>query len=107
VIVYEVNLSVDWAVADAYRRWLTEHVDAMLRLPGFIDAQRFDVLQSPAAAERAEFCVHYRLRDAAALDAYLQQHAPAMRADGVARFGERFSATRRILQPVVEAGPAG
>ena len=103
MIVYEVNLSVDWAIADAYRAWLAEHVDAMLALPGFIDATRFDVLQSPQQAGRAEFCVQYRLRDAAALDEYLATHAPAMRADGVARFGERFSATRRVLMPVATA----
>ncbi len=100
MIVYEVNLSVDWAIADDYRRWLAEHVREMLALPGFIDAQRFDVLQSPAGGERAEFCVQYRLRDAAALDAYLAEHAAAMRADGVTRFGDRFSASRRVLLAV-------
>jgi quinol monooxygenase YgiN len=101
VIVYEVNLSVDWAIADAYRDWLAGHVDAMLALPGFIDAERYDVLQPPAAAPRAEFCVQYRLRDAAALDAYLEQHAARMRAEAIERFGERFSASRRVLQPAM------
>jgi len=102
VIVYEVNLSVDWAIADAYRAWLAEHVTAMLALPGFVDAQRFDVLQSPQQAGRAEFCVQYRLRDAAALDDYLATHAAAMRADGIARFGEQFSASRRVLLPAMD-----
>ena len=32
-----------------------------------------------------------------AFDAYLRDHAPAMRADGVARFGTRFRAERRVL----------
>lgn len=96
MIVYEVNLSVDWSIADEYRTWLAEHVRAMLALPGFVDAQRFDVLQPPDAG-RAQFCVQYRLRDAAALDRYLAEHAAAMRADGANRFGERFSATRRVM----------
>jgi quinol monooxygenase YgiN len=100
MIVYEVNLSVDWSVADAYRAWLAEHVTAMLALPGFVSAERFDVLQPPGEAERARFCVHYRLSDAAALERYLTQHAAAMRADAIERFGERFSANRRVLQPV-------
>lgn len=43
--------------------------------------------------------MHYVLRDAAALDAYLHEHAPRMRADGVARFGDRFRASRRVLRP--------
>lgn len=40
------------------------------------------------------------LRDAAALGAYLRDHAPAMRAEGVARFGDRFGATRRVMAAV-------
>ena len=58
--------------------------------------------QGDDAATRA-FCVQYRLRDAAALEHYLQEHAPRMRADGEARFGGRFSASRRILQPFAPA----
>jgi hypothetical protein len=43
--------------------------------------------------------VHYRLRDAAALDAYLERHAARMRAEAIERFGARFSASRRVLVP--------
>ncbi len=95
-VVYEVNLDVDAAIADPYRAWLRGHVDAMLALPGFVSAQVFDVSE-PHAEGRIAFCVHYRLRDAAALEAYLRDHAPRMRADGAARFGDRFRATRRVL----------
>jgi hypothetical protein len=42
-------------------------------------------------------CVQYTLVDASALDAYLREHAPRLRADGVARFGDGFRAHRRIL----------
>jgi Domain of unknown function (DUF4286) len=45
--------------------------------------------------------VQYTLVDAAALDGYLREHAPRLRADGVARFGDGFRAHRRILR---EAG---
>ena len=41
--------------------------------------------------------VQYRLRDQAALDAYLRDQAPRMRAHGVERFGDRFTAGRRVL----------
>ena len=43
-------------------------------------------------------CVQYSLRDRAAFDAYLRDHAAAMRADGQARFGGRFRASRRVLR---------
>lgn len=98
-VVYEVNLDVEASLAREYRAWLAEHVVAMLALPGFVAAQVFDVVE-PTTEGRIAFCVHYRLRDAAALDAYLRDYAPRMRADGMARFGDRFTATRRVLQAI-------
>jgi quinol monooxygenase YgiN len=100
MIVYEVTLHVDEAVAEAYRGWLQEHVAAMLALPGFVDARTFDVLQPALPDGRVGFCVQYRLHDEAALDAYLETHAAGMREAGRQRFGEAFSAARRVLRPL-------
>jgi len=100
MIVYEVNLDVESAIADEYRAWLAEHIAHMLALPGFSGAQTFEVIDPAPAPDRIVFCVQYHLRDQAALDAYLRDHATRMRADGMTRFGERFRATRRVLHPV-------
>ncbi|HTL13534.1 MAG TPA: DUF4286 family protein [Thermomonas sp.] len=97
-VIYEVNVEVDAAVHDAYRAWLRDHVAEILALPGFKGAKVFDVLEPPAAAGRIGLCVQYTLHDRAALDDYLRDHAPRLRADGVARFGDRFQATRRVLR---------
>ena len=96
-VVYEVNLDLERAIADDFRAWLQLHVAQMLALPGFVSAQVFDVLE-PAAEGRVAYCVHYRLRDAAALADYLRDHAARMRQEGSARFGERFRASRRVLR---------
>lgn len=96
-VVYEVNLDVDAAIAGAYRAWLDAHVAAMLALPGFVGARVLDVVDPPPAPGRAAWCVHYALRDDAALDAYLREHAPRMREEGLQRFGDRFRASRRVL----------
>jgi heme-degrading monooxygenase HmoA len=100
VIVYEVNLFVQRAIEPEYRAWFDAHVREMVALPGFEGAELFE-RRDPAAAD-GEFalCVHYRMRDAAALDAYLREHAPRLRADGVARFGARFRAERRVLESI-------
>jgi hypothetical protein len=98
-LVYEVNLEVAATIAPAYREWLQAHVREMTALPGFLGASLYEVGE-PHADGALSLCVQYRLRDAAALDAYLREHAPRMRADGVARFGDRFRATRRILRPL-------
>jgi quinol monooxygenase YgiN len=101
-VVYEVTLDVEQGIADAYRDWLRTHVADMLALPGFVAAQSYEV-REPLASGRVALCVHYRLRDAAALDDYLREHAPRMRAEGAARFGERFRASRRVLVPMRDA----
>lgn len=96
-VLYEVTLRVQRAIVDDYRVWLDHHVREMLALPGFLDA-RVSRQDEPAPdGDEVVFCCHYRLRDAAALDDYLRDHAARMRADGSARFGDRFSASRRVL----------
>ena len=101
MIVYEVNLRVEHEIADAYLAWLHEHLRQMLTLPGFLAAELFEVDNDDR--EQRHYCAQYRLHDAAALDTYLREHAPQMRADGTQRFGTRFSAQRRVLRPLATA----
>jgi hypothetical protein len=94
-VIYEVNLQVAAPAADAFAEWLPGHIEDMLALPGFIDAViALEESTNPAAAA---WSVRYRLHDRMALDNYLHTHADRMRADGLARFGDHMSATRRIL----------
>jgi Domain of unknown function (DUF4286) len=98
MVTYEVNITLERAIEADYRAWLVAHVSEILSLPGFIGAQIFDVEPAETSASNSiQICVHYRLSSRAALAEYLAQHAPRLRADGVARFGSRFQATRRIL----------
>lgn len=97
-VIYEVDLDIDAGIADSYRAWLDVHVREMLALPGFTGAHVFELLEPAPEVGRVGLCVQYRLRDMQALDDYLRDHAPRMRAAGVAGFGERFRATRRVLQ---------
>jgi hypothetical protein len=103
-LVYEVNLEVDRAVAGEYRAWLAGHVDQILALPGFVGAEVWDVVDPPPTAGRAGFSVRYLLHDQAALDGYLRDYAPAMRAEGLERWGERFRARRRVLRATADNG---
>jgi hypothetical protein len=100
MIVYEVNLSIDAAVYDAYRVWLDAHIAEILTLDGFLQATVWEVREPPASPTLRALCVHYRLRDRAALEDYFAHHAPRLREEGQRRFGGRFSATRRVLARV-------
>lgn len=104
MILYEVNIDVrDDAYAD-YRAWLTIHVEHMLALPGFVGAEILERRDPPAPDGMKGLTVHYRLIDQAALDRYLAVHAVRMRDEGVRRFGDAFTATRRVLASITTAG---
>ena len=96
-VIYEVDLWIDAGIADEYRAWLTTHVRELHALPGFLDARIFDVLEPTPADSEIALCVQYTLHDRTALDEYIRLHAPRLRGEGIARFGERFRAQRRVL----------
>ena len=104
MIVYEVNIDVAPAVARAYGAWLDSHVAEILALPGFTGATRYRRHEPADGADAEEvilhWTIHYRLRDRASLDNYLREHAPRLRAEGVAQFGAQFKATRRVLEQI-------
>lgn len=94
MLIYEVNLTVAPEYAERYRRWLDGHIREIIGLPGFLGA---DLLQPDDDTEGEKFVVHYRLASREALDRYLNEDAPRMRAEAVELFGDNFSATRRYL----------
>jgi len=76
----------------------------MLGLPGFIDATISRVEQEDGRAARS---VQYELQDRKALEQYLSDQAAGMRQAAIDRFGDRFSATRRILVDGERLAPSG
>ncbi|MEI2431950.1 MULTISPECIES: DUF4286 family protein [Lysobacter] len=96
--IYEVSLDVDAAVAADFLAWLRGHIDEICALPGFLGADLHELADPAPAPGRLALCVRYRLRDAAALETYLRDHAPRMRGEGLARFGGRFDASRRVMR---------
>jgi len=100
-LIYEVSIAVDPEIAEAYESWLRVHVLDVLDNPGF-DSATIHRADAPDGDAHRHFVVHYAVRDRAALDAYFASDGPrgakAMRAEGTTRFGERFSAARRVLE---------
>ena len=99
-VVYEVNLAVERDVADAFAAWLAPHIDEMLGFDGFEGADWYERRPEDEGGDPdgpVLWTVGYRVRDRAALDAYLAGPAQRMRGDGLARFEGRFTASRRVL----------
>ena len=101
MIVYEVRVSVEAAIAQDYRAWLDTHIHEILAIPGFQEAE---LLREVDDGDRVVWTIRYHLDSRDALEAYLRDHAPRLRADGQARFGNRFTATRRVLELVRNFG---
>lgn len=95
-ITYEVTLEPDPEILRDFEAWLEYHVDDMIALPGFTGATIHKGVNPETGA--ALRIVRYELENQAALDRYLAEDAPRMRAEGTSRFGDRFRATRRIVQ---------
>jgi quinol monooxygenase YgiN len=94
MVVYEVRVAVDPAIRDDYRAWIDGHVREILALPGF---ERAELYVEDADGGEPVFVVRYHLVSRAALEDYLRDIAPRLRAEGLARFGDRMRASRRVL----------
>lgn len=99
-VIYEVTVDADAGILAEFDAWLAQHVHDMLQLPGFMDAKILHPQTQTAAvigSAPVRRMVQYTLASQADLDHYLQEHAPRMRAEAVARFGDRLRTGRRIL----------
>ncbi len=103
-VIYEVTLRPEPSIQAEFDAWLEDHVQEMLALPGFLEAGVYRS-EDPGSGDILR-TVHYVLRDRQALDAYLRDHADRMRSLGVGRFGDAFSASRRILESVEDLATA-
>ena len=94
--IYEVTVSVDREIADAFDAWLAEHVREMLEIPGFLKAETFEIEDDDAG--RVRRVTHYFLASEEELENYLAGPANAMRQSGIDRFADKFVASRRVLR---------
>lgn len=99
MVVYEVNLSIDNDIYNEYKSWLDEHIQEMLKFPGFINATvMHQALDGDSSDTQKHLTVQYQIESVEDLKNYFEEHAPKMRGDGVNRFKGRFSATRRTFE---------
>ena len=105
MIVYEVRAVMPESLVDEYRAWLEDHIREILAIPGFRYAELHREDADQPAAAGALLVIRYHLEDRGALEAYLRDHAPALRADGVARFGDRVRLSRRVTELVAAFDP--
>lgn len=98
MIIYEVNISYESSIADAYLAWLSGHIQEILSFAGFRQAEVGQINNS--AAKHHELRVSYHIDSEDHLNDYLSNHAQKMRAEAQEKFGHQLSITRRIVGDV-------
>lgn len=95
-LAYTVTATLpDAATAEAYERWLCGgHIQAVVA--GGATGACVSRLVDPDTAMEVEARYLFPNRDA--FDRYVATVAPALRADGLARFGDRVRLSRRVSQ---------
>ena len=93
--VYEVTLCVDRELGEELDAWLTEHVEEMLEVPGFVSA---DTCTLETEDDKAGRVTRYNIESDALLERYLDGEAAIKRQSGIDRFGDRMVASRRVLR---------
>lgn len=96
MVIYEVNLKLNPNIEQDYLQWLDDHIDRMLKFPGFKNAFVYRPEQTDDSNWKG-LCIQYFVENRDFLQDYLDRHAPSMRQEASVRFGSLFYADRRIL----------
>jgi hypothetical protein len=97
-VIYEVEARLDPSIVDEFDAWLPGHVREVITRPGFTGAEmQRPVGEGPAGEVLRR--TQYRVEGMAALERYVEQDAPRLRADVAARFGEMAIFSRRVFTP--------
>lgn len=109
MLIYEVNVAVQNDSAAEYAEFLKGHIQEVLKNAGFKAADWWVRQASDESAQGMDgktlWTIHYQVENREHLDRYLKEKAPALRAEAVDRFGDRFAVTRRILSPMQKQYP--
>jgi quinol monooxygenase YgiN len=99
-IIYEVSLKIEPYLKGEFLGWLSEHISEMLKSPGFISAKLYEETDCGDIRIQHDFIVYYKLESKQALFQYFDQCAQTMRDEGLKRFGNHFSASRRVMTQI-------
>lgn len=102
-VIYEVDIRVENETKIAYMDWLQSHIDQMLGFEGFKSADVFEYNlneESLVDENHTYITVHYHVDKQESLAQYQQKNAHTMQEDAINKFGDKFSAKRRVLTRV-------
>lgn len=98
MIIYNVTIKVERAVANEYLEWLrNEHLPDMM-YTGLFSDYRLSRLVEPADGEGETFVIQYHCDSVENYQSYMNEHSETMRQKGLDRFGNQFIAFRTVME---------
>jgi hypothetical protein len=100
MVIYRVIVQVEVAIEEEWVGWMrSEHIPEVMNTGFFVDTQFARVVE-PESAGSAEYCIEYRCRSAAGLEAYRNRDAARLQAEHTERYRGQVTATRTVLTTI-------
>ncbi|MGK0253411.1 MAG: hypothetical protein ACI9OE_000880 [Mariniflexile sp.] len=97
MIIYNVTSNIDESIHEEWLTWIKEHIPQVLATGKFEKATLSRVLVEEELGG-VTYAVQYRTNSREALEAYYQEDAPRLRAEGLKRFADKVLSFRTELQ---------
>ena len=100
MLIYNVTIKVDAAIADTWFRWLQqEHIPAIMNT-GCYSEYKIVRLRDIDDSEGPTYAVQYFAPTREDYDRYIEQHATRFRQASIDKWGDRFIAFRTLMEVV-------
>lgn len=100
MVIYNVTIKVEHAIADKWLRWLKEeHIPDVIGTCCFTHAIVLHLFEADDP-EGITYAVQYHTESKALYNQYIEKYAVEMRNKGAAKWGNQFIAFRSVMQVV-------
>ncbi len=96
MVVYEVVATVKAERAAEWHAWIIPHMQEVVDTGCFVSVELEKIIDPPSAD--VNFRVRYHSPSMELIERYLSEHAPALRAAGIERFGDDVNTQRTIAE---------
>ena len=101
MILYNVTVSIDPAIAEDWVNWMrTNHIPDVMATGCFVESRISRVHGEEEGGET--YAITYLSPSKEKMDEYQQQHAPLLQKDHSERYAGKFAAFRTILSVIEE-----
>ena len=101
MLLYNVTISIDNAVADDWLQWMKEtHIPEVMATTYFVKYQIVKMLSEEADTGGTTYAVQYYCRNMADLEEYQRDFAPALQAKVSERYAGQYVVFRSLLEVI-------